>query len=212
MDQSENQEQQLDLPETKSNASQNKLFYSFKSIWLILFIFLLLITTGFFFLSNKKSPSPIVQPSPTVIQVSPTPIPTAKTTLPSQVPTVPPTVIPISTISPTPLPDKPIVTDSQYGSIEHVGCDQITGYAYNKNNQGESIVVWVYIDGIFSGTTTADQPHSNFSGITGNHGFSIAMISPAKDNKPHFISVSAHLQNGGIYSLNGSQQYFTCAP
>lgn len=88
----------------------------------------------------------------------------------------------------TPTPNPPV------GSVDSANCpDGISGWAVDKDRPNDSIQVHIYIDGINNVVTAnVSRPDVNQNqGVSGNHGFKLAIPDQFKDSNTHTVDAYA---------------------
>ncbi len=98
------------------------------------------------------------------------------------------------------------------GTLEHAGCDTLSGWAADQSRLNTSIYVSIYDNGTLLTTVPASSYRSDVAGLLGDnglHGFSIATPNALKTGTAHTVSV--RFESSGT-SLSGSPVSLTCAP
>ncbi|CAN5187108.1 hypothetical protein BH11PAT1_BH11PAT1_6660 [soil metagenome] len=178
--------------------------------------------------SNPTSASIVRTPTARLSSAKPS-VTTAIQTRTSLAPSTKPTQKPTNTITPfpptntpttTPTPRPPTNSDTTYGVGERVTCKEITGWAVDPADNTSPVSVWLYANGgtyggIFSGQVTTSILRDDINTaqhITGNHGYSIPVIAPLKDDKEHSLYIYAETKDGVRHQLGNTPQYITCTP
>ena len=98
------------------------------------------------------------------------------------------------------------------GTLEHAGCDTLSGWAADQGRLNTSIYVSIYDNGTLLTTVPASSYRSDVAGLLGDnglHGFSIATPNALKTGTAHTVSVRFE---GSATNLSGSPVSLTCAP
>lgn len=98
------------------------------------------------------------------------------------------------------------------GTLEHAGCDTLSGWAADQGRLNTPIYVSIYDNGTLLTTVTASNYRSDVAGLLGDnglHGFSIATPLALRNGAAHTVSV--RFESSGT-SLSGSPVSLTCAP
>lgn len=80
------------------------------------------------------------------------------------------------------------------GQIDNATCTRVSGWAYDPDRPSASINVLLYIDGVFYREYTAGELRADVNGaygITGNHGYDLALPATVINGSAHTISVIA---------------------
>ena len=144
---------------------------------------------------------------------APTPTPT-----PTPTPSITPIPTPIPSLTPTPTPTPISVNYPPTGRLDTADCNTINGWAYDSNEPGKSITVFIYDNDttlsnvIWSGVTGNLRTDVNATlSINGNHGFTITTPSSVKDNNTHWIYIYAFdTSTGATANLNNSPRSLSC--
>jgi hypothetical protein len=98
------------------------------------------------------------------------------------------------------------------GTLEHAGCDTLSGWAADQSRLNTSIYVSIYDNGTLLTTVSASNYRSDVAGLLGDnglHGFSIATPNALKTGTAHTVSV--RFESSGT-NLAASPVSLTCAP
>jgi hypothetical protein len=105
-------------------------------------------------------------------------------------------------------PPPPIFT----GSVEHWGCDGITGWAADKNQLNSPINIFLYDGQIPIETIAANQFRADIASLLGDnglHGFAISIPQSIVDGNPHLLGLRFP---GTSLDLPNSPQEVICSP
>ena len=101
---------------------------------------------------------------------------------------------------------------SYLGTLEHAGCDTLSGWAADQGRLNTSIYVSIYDNGTLLTTVPASNYRSDVAGLLGDnglHGFSIATPNALKTGTAHTVGVRFE---GSGTNLAASPVSLTCAP
>lgn len=151
------------------------------------------------------------RPVPTMPRVTPTPEDADGGDGSGAVPTPTPVATATPTPTPTPVPDRLPVSN-----FEGATCDSLWGWAYDPDTIGQSVDVHLYDGSRFVSAVSASVLRSDVNqafGLTGNHGFNVALPEVFKDGQSHTIRAYAiNTASGGVNpELTGSAKTIRCA-
>jgi hypothetical protein len=96
------------------------------------------------------------------------------------------------------------------GRLEHVGCDVISGWAWNASDPNGQSRIRISNDGKPLVTLVADRPRSDLSAAgkgNGVHAFALDLPAALKDGRSHSIAAKA---DDSEFELPNSPQHVTC--
>jgi hypothetical protein len=99
--------------------------------------------------------------------------------------------------------EEPLPATSYQGFHDGAGCNTISGWAWDPNNPGATVLVDVYDgDSTLLGTTNANLYREDLLNILNSayHGFSFSVPSTVKNNQPHSITVKFAGTNTNLFN------------
>jgi hypothetical protein len=98
------------------------------------------------------------------------------------------------------------------GYMDQASCEQITGWAWDKNHPERPVKIEVFDNGSPVAFLTADHLREDLRDLgigTGKYGFVYPIPRSLRDGKPHLVSLKIA---GSEFELNESPQELTCSP
>ncbi|MCE7066146.1 T9SS type A sorting domain-containing protein [Dyadobacter sp. CY326] len=114
------------------------------------------------------------------------------------------------------LPGSPKTTSCNFdGLVEKTDCYTLSGWARNKDNDGEAVIVEILEGSVLHATVTANQFRADLKNAgmgTGNYGFSIARPAALQDGRQHQLTfriknTAYRLSNQAVFDVCNTPLY-----